>query len=50
MKKKSVTVTKGKTKFLENKRGKGDFSVDDLGLFFRSSGNVKQNIIARNWT
>ena len=49
MKEKSVTFTKGKSKFLENKRGEGDFSVENLGLFFQSSGNVKQEIITRNW-
>ena len=43
-------VTKGKCKFLENKRGEGDFSVENLGFFFQSSGNVKQDIITRNWT
>ena len=45
MKEKSVAFTKGKSKFLENKRGEGDFSVENLGLFFQSSGNVKQDII-----
>ena len=50
MKEKSVTFTKGKSKFLENKRGEGDFSVENLGLFFQSSGNVKQEIITRNGT
>ena len=52
MKEKSVTFTKGKSKFLKNKRrgGEGDFSVENLGLFFQSSGNVKQDIITRNWT
>ena len=42
--------SKGKSKFLENKPGKGNFSVENLGLFFKSSGNVKQEIITRNWT
>ena len=50
MKEKSVRFTKGKSKFLENKRGKGGFSVENLGLFFHSSGNVKPEIITRNWT
>ena len=50
MKEKSVTFTKGKSKFLQNQRGEGDFSVENLGLFFQSSGNVKQEIITRNWT
>ena len=50
MKEKSVTFTKGKSKFLENKRGKGDFSVENLGLFFQSSKNVKQIINTRYWT
>ena len=50
MKEKSVTFTKGKSKFLENKRGEGDFSVENLGLFFQSSENVKQIINTRNWT
>ena len=42
MKEKSVTLTKGKSKFLENKRGEVEFSVENLGLFFQSSGNVKK--------
>ena len=50
MKEKSVTFTKGKSKFLENKRGEGDFSVENLDLFFQSSGKVKQEIIIRNGT
>ena len=50
MKEKSVTFTKGKSKFLQNQRGEGDFSVENLGLFFQSSGSVKQEIITRNWT
>ena len=49
MKEKSVTFTKGKSKFLQNQRGQGDFSVENLGLFFQSSGNAKQEIITRNW-
>ena len=49
MKEKSVAFTKGKIKFLENKRGQGDFSVENLGLFFQSSGNLKKEIITRNW-
>ena len=48
MKEKSVTFSKGKVKFVENKREEGDFSVENLGLFFQSSGNLKQNIITRN--
>ena len=48
MKEKSVVFTKGKSKYLENKRGQGDLSVENLGLFFQSSGNVKQDIITRN--
>ena len=48
MKEKSVTFTKGKSKFLQNQQGWGDFSVKNLGLFFQSSGNVKQEIITRN--
>ena len=48
MKEKSVTFTKGKSKFLEDKRGEGDFSVENLGLFFQSNGNVKLETITRN--
>ena len=48
MKEKSVTFTKGESKFLENKRRENDFSVENLGLFFQSSGNVKQDVITRN--
>ena len=48
MKEKSVTFTKGKSKFIQNQPGEGDFSVENLGLFFQSSGNVKQDIITRN--
>ena len=48
MKEKSVTFTKGKSKFLDNKRVEGDFSVENLGLFLQSSGNVKHEIITRN--
>ena len=48
MKEKSVTFTKGKSKFLEKKLEEGDFSVENLGLFFQNSGNVKQEIITRN--
>ena len=33
MKEKSATLTKGKSKFLENKRREGDFSMENLGLF-----------------
>ena len=50
MKEKSVTFTKGKSKFLQSRRGEGDFSVESLGLFFQSDGKVKQEIITRNWT
>ena len=50
MKEKSVTLTKGKSKFLQSRQGKGDFSVKNLGLFFQSNGKVKQEIIIRNWT
>ena len=48
MKEKSVTFTKGTGKFLQNQRGDRDFSVENLGLFFQSSGNIKQEIITRN--
>ena len=34
MKEKSVTFTKGKSEFLENKQGEVDFSVENLGLFY----------------
>ena len=44
MKEKSATFTKGKSKFLQNQRGEGDFSVENLGR-----GNIKQEIITRNW-
>ena len=50
MKEKSVTFTKGKSKFLQNEQGEGEFSVENLGLFFQSSGNVEQEIITKNWT
>ena len=50
MKEKPVLFTKGKSKFLQNQRGEGDFSVENLGLFFQSSGNIKQEITIRNWT
>ena len=41
MKEKSVTFTKGKSKFLQDHLGggggeEGDFSVENLGLFFQS--------------
>ena len=49
MKEKSVIFTKGKSKFLQNQQGEGDFSLEKLGLFFQSSGYVKQEIITRNW-
>ena len=48
MKEKSVTFTKGKSKFLQNQQGEDDFSMEYLGLFFQSSGNVEQEIITRN--
>ena len=50
MKEKSVTLTKEKSKFLQNQRGEGDFSVENLGLFFQSSRNLKKEIITKNWT
>ena len=50
MKEKSVTFTNRKSKFLQNQRGEGDFPMENLGLFFQSSRNVKQEIITRNWT
>ena len=50
MKEESVTFTKGKSKFLENKLGQGDFSVENLGLFYQGSGNIKQEIITRRGT
>ena len=50
MKERSVTFTKGKSKFLQNQRREGDVSVENLCLFIQSSGNVKQEIINRNWT
>ena len=37
-------------KFLQNQRWQDDFFVENLGLFFQRSGNVKQEIITRNWT
>ena len=49
MEEKSVTFTKGKSKFLENEV-EGDFSAENLGLFFQISGNARQDIITRNWT
>ena len=36
MKEKSVTFTKGKSKFLQNQRGEGDFSVENLVSSFRA--------------
>ena len=50
MKEKSVTFTEGKSKFLENKRGRVTFLWENLGLFFQSSGNIKQENITRNGT
>ena len=40
-------IPKEKANF-ENKWREGDFSVENLGLFFQSSGNVKQEINTRN--
>ena len=48
MKEKPVTFTNGKSKLPQNQRGQGDFPVEDLGLFFQSSGNVKHELITRN--
>ena len=48
MKEKSVTFTKGKSKFPQNQREEGELSLENLGLFFKSSGNVKKEIITRN--
>ena len=31
----------------QNQLGEGDFSVENLGLFLQSSGNIKQEIITR---
>ena len=50
IKEKPVTFTTGKSKFLQNQHGEDDFSAENLGLFFQSSGKVKQEIITRNWT
>ena len=50
MKEKSVTFAKGKSKFLQHQCGEGEFSVENVGLFFQSSGNVKQEIVTKNWT
>ena len=50
MKEKSVTITKEKSKFPQNQQWESDFFVENLGLFFQSSGNVKQEIISRNGT
>ena len=49
-KKNLLHFPKEKINSLEMNGGEGDFSVENLGLFFRSSGNVKQDIITRNWT
>ena len=48
IKERPVTFTKGKSKFLQNQQGEDDFSAENLGLFFQSSGKVKQEIITRN--
>ena len=50
MKEKSVTFTKAKNQISPKSTGEGVFSVENLGLFFQSSGNLKQEIITRNWT
>ena len=34
----------------QNQLEEGDFSVENLGLFFQSSGNIKQEIITIKWT
>ena len=36
IKEKSVTFTKEKSKSLQNHLGEGDFSMENLGLFFQS--------------
>ena len=48
MKEKSVTITNGKSKLPQNQRGQGHFSVENIGLFFQSSGNVKHEFITGN--
>ena len=50
MKEKCATFTNRKSKFLQNQRGEGDISVENLGIFFKGSGNVKKENITRNWT
>ena len=43
MKEKSVTFTKGKSKFLQNQRGEDDFSMENLGVFFQIGLRVLAN-------
>ena len=50
MKEKIVKFTKGKNKVLENKWKEGHISRENLALFFQISGNVKNEIITRDWT
>ena len=50
MKEKIVKITKGKNKVLENKWKEGHISRENLALFFQISGNVKHEIITRDWT
>ena len=40
MKEKYVTFIKRKSFFFQNRQGEGDFSVENLGLYFQSSGNL----------
>ena len=42
MKEKSVTFTKGKSKFVEYKQGKGDFSVENLGFHKKLSSETER--------
>ena len=49
-KKDLLHLPKEKANFSKVDEGGGDFSVENLGLFFQSSGKVKQEIITRNWT
>ena len=48
--KKYVTFTKEKDKFLQNQRGESYLSVHNIGLFFQSSGNLKQENNTKNRT
>ena len=50
MTEKSVTFTKKKKQISPKSAGEGEFSVENLGLFFQSSGNVKKEFITKNWT